>query len=218
VLLIAVVAAYGFSHTVDQNLIHATPTRPRILYLHGVVFSGWVVFFIVQSALVRTHNVAVHRKLGWFGVAWGVVILVLGVATAISMTRFKIITLHSTDAAQFLIVPLWDITCFTIAFALAIYWRKKPEFHRRLILIASCVLTAAAFARFPEHLLPFTWFYAGVDLLIFLGVVRDLTVNKRVHPVYLYALPALILGQTLVMHVLLTASPQWSKIAGRILR
>jgi hypothetical protein len=214
-LLIAAIVVWGFSHTIDQNLIHATPTRPWILYLHGTVFSGWVVFFIVQASLVRMHKVRVHRTLGWFGVAWGVAIVVLGVSTAISMTRFKTFTLHQPDAWQFLIVPLWDITCFTVAFTLAILWRKKPEFHRRLMLVATCALTAAAFGRFPALL---NTFYAGVDFLIFLGVVRDLVVTRRVHPVYLYALPALIVGQSLVMHVVLTDSPQWHKIANAILR
>ena len=214
-LLIAAIVVWGFSHTINQNLIHATPTRPWILYLHGVVFSGWVVFFIVQSSLVRLHKVHVHRTLGWFGAAWGVAIVVLGVSTAISMTHFKILTLHLPDAWQFLIVPLWDITCFTIAFTLAILWRKKPEFHRRLMLITTCVLTAAAFGRFPAL---FNTFYAGVDLLIFLGVARDLIVTRRIHPVYLYALPSLIVGQFLVMHVVLTDSPQWHKIANAILR
>jgi hypothetical protein len=214
-LLIAAIVAWGFSHTIDQNLIHASPIRPWILYLHGAVFSGWVVFFIVQSSLVRMRKVQVHRTLGWFGVAWGVAIVALGVSTAISMTRFKILTLHLTDAGQFLIVPLWDITCFTVAFSLAILWRKRPEFHRRLMLVATCVLTAAAFGRFPAL---FNSFYAGVDLLIFLGVLRDLIVNRRVHPVYLYALPLLIVGQSFVMYLVITHSPHWSKIANAILR
>ena len=84
-LLIAAVVVYGFSHTVDQDLIHATPPRPWILWLHGFVFSGWLVFFIFQSALVRTHNVKLHRKTGWFGAGLGALIPVLGIATAIVM-------------------------------------------------------------------------------------------------------------------------------------
>jgi thiosulfate reductase cytochrome b subunit len=56
-LLVAAVVIYGFSHTVDQNLIHAAPPRPWLLWVHGTLFSAWVAFFIVQSGLVRTHNV-----------------------------------------------------------------------------------------------------------------------------------------------------------------
>jgi hypothetical protein len=216
-LLIAAVVIYGFSHTVDKNLIHASPIRPWILYLHAGVFSGWVVFFVVQSALVRVHKVRVHRTLGWFGVGIGALIPVLGISTAISMARFKTLQFHATDAAAFLIVPFLDVTCFTVAFALAIYWRRKPEFHRRLMLVATCALTAAAFGRFPAPLGE-AWFYSGVDLLIFFGVLRDVIVTRRVHPVYRYALPALIFGQFIAMHLFLTASPRWLVIADAILR
>jgi len=39
-LLIAVVVAYGFSHTVDTDLIHAVPVRPAIRYFHAAGFTG----------------------------------------------------------------------------------------------------------------------------------------------------------------------------------
>jgi hypothetical protein len=35
----------------------------------------------------------------------------------------------------------------------------------------------------------------GVDALILLGAVRDLTVGGRIHKVYLYALPPIVLMQ-----------------------
>jgi hypothetical protein len=117
-----------------------------------------------------------------------------------------------------MLVPFLDIACFVSTFALAIYWRKKPEYHRRLILIASCALTAAGWGRFPENILPPAIFYAGVDALILLGVVRDLIVNRRVHVVYQYALPAFIVAQTFVMYTVITNAPYWLKIANAILR
>ncbi len=217
-LLIAVVVVYGFSHTIDQNLIHAAPVRPWLLYVHATVFSGWVVFFILQSGLVRMRKVQVHRTLGWFGVAMGCLIPVLGISTAITMARFKISNFHSTTAATDIAVPFFDMVCFTVAFALAVYWRRKPESHRRLMLVTSCVLTAAAFGRFPSHAFSYNWFYSGVDLLIFLGAVRDLIVMKRVHPVYLYALPALIVGQSFVMYLVDAVPPWWLKLTNAVVR
>ena len=153
-LLIFGTVVYGFSHTVDQNLIHPAVPRPFILYVHAAVFSGWLVLFVLQSTLVRSHHVRWHRRVGWFGVGLGAVIPVLGVATAIAMGRFNTFQLHQTGAAAFLIIPLWDMVNFAAAFALAVYWRKKPEFHRRLILIACCALTAASFGRFPPIFFP----------------------------------------------------------------
>ena len=41
--------------------------------------------------------------------------------------------------------------------------------------------------------------YGGVDLLILMGVARDLILDRRIHQVYLYGLPAFIVGQTVVI-------------------
>jgi Na+/H+-dicarboxylate symporter len=60
------------------------------LYVHAVVFAGWLVFFFLQSALVRIGNVKLHRRIGWFGVGYAVLLVVIGVATAIVMARFNI--------------------------------------------------------------------------------------------------------------------------------
>jgi len=216
-LLIAVIVAYGFSHTIDRNLIHPAIPRPFILYIHAAVFTGWLGFYILQSSLVRTRNVHVHRAIGWFGLVMGGLMPILGVATAISMSRFDTVQLHQTDAELTLIIPFFDMLAFASTFALAMYWRKRPEYHRRLILIACCALTAAAFGRFPVHVLPPVLFYGGVDLLILLGVARDLIVNGSIHNVYRYAIPAIVLGQIVVMYTVTHNVSAWLRIAHAIL-
>jgi hypothetical protein len=174
-------------------------------------------FHMLWWMSVRSHHVSWHRRIGWFGAGLGALIPVLGVATAITMGRFNLFQLHQPGAAAFLIIPLWDMATFTPAFALAVYWRKKPEFHRRLILIASCALTAASFGRFPPNILPRIVFYAGVDSLILLGVIRDLIVNRSIHQVYRYALPAIILGQVVVMYTATVQPALWMRIAHAML-
>jgi hypothetical protein len=216
-LLVAAVIVYGFSHTVGESLIHPAIPRPGLLYLHAAVFSAWLAFYIFQSALIRTHNVRVHRLTGWFGVGLGAMVPPLGIATAITMVRFNTLNKLDPNAAAFMIVQFFDMVCFTITFALAIYWRKKPEFHRRLILIATCALAAAGFGRFPAYLLPPTIFYAGVDLLILLGVARDWIVNGKIHRVYRYALPAFIAGQTVVMYTEIHHAAYWMNFANAII-
>jgi hypothetical protein len=215
-LLIAAVVVYGFSFTMGKRLFHPTSAPPTVLYFHAAIFYGWLMFFILQSALVRARKVKLHRALGWFGAALGVLMVLVGTYTAIHMTNVHIARDHSDTAAADLIVPLWDMLCFTITFGLAVFWRIKPEYHRRLVLVATCVLTAAAFGRLPSHLVG-DYFYAGVDLLILLGVMRDLVVNRRVHPVYLVALPLLIAGQTIVMYTDVHNSPWWLAIAHGLL-
>lgn len=216
-LIFVAVIAYGFSFTIHKNLIHPAVPRPWILYLHATVFSGWLVFLILQSTLVRSGKVQWHRRIGWFGVALGTLIPIVGVSTAIAMGRFNTVSLHYARAESDLIVPLFDMVCFTSTFPLAVYYRKRPELHRRLILVATCALTAAGFGRFPERILPPYLFYAGVDLLILLGVARDLIVNRTVHRVYLFVLPSFILGQAVVTYITFHNVPFWLKIAHGIL-
>jgi hypothetical protein len=66
------------------------------------------------------------------------------------MSRFDRDQLRMGRVEADLMIPLFDMVAFPSAFALAIYSRKRPEFHRRLKLIAACALTAAAFGRFPS--------------------------------------------------------------------
>jgi hypothetical protein len=206
-LLIAVIVVYGFSHTLDSKLIHAVPRRPFMIYLHAAVFSGWVAFFILQSALVRMRSIRWHRYLGCFGIVFGLTIPIFGTSAAISIARFNIRNFHSTNETFSLLISFLDMAVFATLFTLAIFLRRKLELHRRLILIASCALTSAAFSRFPPSVLPTGWFYFALDVLIFLGVVRDLIFQRRVYRVYMYALPALALGQTAVMYA--TDWPYW---------
>jgi hypothetical protein len=216
-LVITAVVVYGFSFTIDQNLLHPSSPRPPILYLHAAVFSSWLLFLIAQTSLVRGRNVKAHRRLGWFGLALGIAIPVLGVATAIAMGKLRLRE-GTPDVLQSLIVPLWDMVAFTSAFVPAFACRSRPEVHRRLMLIASCALTAAAFGRFPNSLFADNWFYAGVDALILLGVARDLVATKRVHAVYRYGLPLMVLGQLVVMQPAVRGSSAWLSIAGALLR
>ena len=59
--------------------------------------------------------------------------------------------------------------------------------------------------------------YGGVDGLILLGVLRDLAVSRRIHTVYLIAIPLLVAAQIAVAQVFLHRSAFWISIAHRLL-
>ena len=206
-LLFAAIVVTGFKRTVNENLFHPVIPRPFILWIHGAVFAGWVIFFICQSTLVRVRKVSWHRSVGWFGAGLATVMVPLGIATAIIMARFDAVQLHFSDAYAFLSIPFYDMVAFGVLIALAIYWRTKPELHRRLIFIATCGLMDAPVARF-DYVFDHNLFFPCLDLLIVLGVARDLLVDRRVHKVYLYALPLLIVGQSLAVYMW-RHNPSW---------
>jgi hypothetical protein len=75
--------------------------------------------------------------MGRCGAALGAVVAVLGIWTAITMERFNLVQLHWPRAPMILLVAFSDIVVFAVSFALAVYWRRNPEFHRRLMLVSS---------------------------------------------------------------------------------
>src|SRR6185503_684032 len=205
-LIVAVVIVAGFSKTVDAGLIHAAPRRPVLLWLHGAAFSAWVVFFILQSGLVRIRKVSWHRTLGWFGAALAALMVVLGCVVSVVMGRFDALVIKNPDPA-FLSVAFWDMVAFGTLVGLAIVWRGKPEAHRRLLVLATCGLLDAGFGRF-QYLFDHNVFFLCVDAVMLLGVARDLLIDKRVHKVYLYGLPLLVVGQNVAIY-LWRARPGW---------
>jgi hypothetical protein len=206
-LVMAGLIVWGFSRTVDANLIHARPQRPLLLWMHGTAFAMWPVFFILQSALVRTRKVSVHRLLGWFGAGLATAMVMLGLSTSVVMTRFDVTVLHQKNIESFMAIPFSDMIVFGTCIALTILWRTRPDYHRRLVFIASCVLMDAAIGRF-DFWFNHSIFHIGLDLLIALGLMRDWIVDGRVHKVYLYALPPLIVLQSLAVYAW-RVNPAW---------
>ncbi len=219
-LLIVAAVIYGFSRTFANDLIYVPYPRPWILYVHATVFPLWILLFLTQTALVRSGNVKLHRRIGAFGLVLGVIVPIVAIATAVIMDRLHIAHGEQNDFfPPFFAVHVNDMTAFVILFGLAaIYRKRKPEWHRRLMFVATCVLTDAAFDRFPAFrdnhpAMALAVAFACVDGLILCGVARDWIVDKSVNVVYRYVLPALVAGQVLATTLFATAPPWWLAVS-----
>lgn len=216
-LVMAGLVVSGFSRTVDAHLFHANPPRPWLLWVHGTAFSTWIVFFIVQSALVRLRKVAVHRFLGWFGAALAALMTVVGFMIAVVMARFDSVVLHETGVDAFLSIPFADMILFGPLIAIAIYLRKRPEYHRRLIFVATCQLMDAALGRF-DFIFNHYLFYPALDLLIVLGMLRDRVVDGRVNKAYLYSFGPIVVLQSLAVYAWRVNPAWWQATTHALLR
>ncbi len=210
-LLMAALVVWAFSRTVDANLLHATTAKPALLWFHGAVFSAWVLLFIAQSTLVRVRLVGFHRALGWFGAALAATMVISGIIVSPVMLRFDITVLHRVPVKSFLSILWCDMVIFGACMALAIYFRKRPQYHRRLVFMASCQLMQAAFVRLP-YLGIHDLFYPALDVLIVAGMMRDLVVDGRVNKVYVYGFPAMIVLQAWATY-LERVNPSWWQAA-----
>jgi hypothetical protein len=190
-LMMLALVTYGFSNTIGPGLLHTQrPVQDLILLsVHGAVFYAWMIFMVVQSALVRSRQIRLHRLVGWFGAGDAALVVIMGLWA----------TFHQPTPLAIERVGVLSMAGFGIPVALAILWRKRPASHRRLLLIGTAMLTNAAFARFPGSYLPGHFFYAGTDLLIAMGIAHDLWNECSVHVIYRYAMPILLAAEIAVL-------------------
>src|ERR1700722_11036963 len=217
--LIAAIVIYGFAHTIPPRLLHAAIPRPRILWVHGAIFFAWIGLFILQSSLIRSRNVRWHRALGMMSLVLGAALVLFGILTSLAMARFNVVhDIHDAGhASAFLSIPFNDMILFSAALATAFWWRKRPDVHRRLMLVATCALTPAAFARFPFVAAQTFHGDVGVDALIAVGCVHDLVVHRRVHPAYTITLPVVLLGQVISTGLFLARPDWWVQVAQQLI-
>jgi hypothetical protein len=211
VLMIAIVV-WGFGHTVNDVLFHPAVPRPRILWVHSALFSAWLLLFLLQSVLVRTNHVRVHRTLGWFVAGVGVLMVPIGVVTALALGHFDVTVLHEAGSDAFEFISFGDMALFTIWLALGIHWRRQPALHRPIFFIATCGLIGAGFGRVP-YLAAHNLMYVCVDAVIGLGLLRDLLVDRRIHRLYFIALPPLALAQYGIVYMITTPPAWWVRVA-----
>jgi hypothetical protein len=85
-LVLIVISIAGFLPAIVDRASRRAPLTP-LAAVHGVVFFAWLVLFLVQSRLVATGRIAVHRRLGIAAVILLAVMIPLGYVTTIEMVR-----------------------------------------------------------------------------------------------------------------------------------
>jgi hypothetical protein len=184
--------------------VHGAPEP--IFYVHGALFTGWFVLLMVQPLLVARRRIDLHRKLGWAGAVVAVAMVVIGTyASLIAARRPTGFIDIPMPPLQFLVVPLSLIALFAIFVGLAIANRKRPQHHKRYMLLASIALIEAGVGRWPFAIMEasplpgYSMIQLGVDLFLVPMVLWDLATRGRVHPVTLWGGVALVAMQPLRM-------------------
>jgi hypothetical protein len=174
------------------------PGLSPLVVMHGTVFSAWIVLLLTQSLLVRSGNVRLHRRLGIAGAVLAASMVVLGVWTAlVSAAHGTIGQRVQAPPLEFLIVPLGQILIFGVLTGVAIALRRRPETHRRLMLVATIHLIAPAVVRAAQGLLhvasPLPALVVAIALVI-VCIVHDAVTRGRVHPVFAVVAPMTLLS------------------------
>lgn len=217
-IAIPLIVLAGFARTYYLKGLFNGPALPgKLVHLHGLVMTLWVVLFIVQVRLVATRRTSVHRKLGVLGGVLAILVLVVGVSTAIAAAARG--ASPGPPPLQFLLVPLGDMLVFAILIGTALYFRNRMEIHKRLMLVAAVNLLAPAIARIPLHFIaaggPLA-FFGLTDLCLLICVAYDTVKNRRLHPAFIWSLLLIIALQPL--RLMLAGTQIWLQFAAWLVR
>lgn len=185
----------AFSDNLFTDVGQASNRDPKFV-VHGLFGLAWYVLLLVQAGLVRTGNVALHRKVG-------VATLVVALAVTLSTLWLFVVlwkgwaNMGEEARANRLLLPGFALFLF-----LAGRYRARPDWHKRLVFCGTFLMLGPVLARCYDPLLVswmaplFPAFTARFDelgfLLFFFGAwtaffvslaAHDRRTLRRVHPV-----------------------------------
>lgn len=208
----------GYARTYYFKTWFGTPALPGpLVHAHGMLMSGWIILFGAQTWLIETRRVKTHIQLGILGAFLAVAIVTTGTLAALAATA-RGGAPPGQSAVPFLIIPLGDILVFAVLVGLAIYYRKRVEIHKRLMLLTAVNLLAAAIARIPLGVIETygPWAFFGFTDLVMLGCIAFDTIrNKRLHPAFMWGAPLIIIFQPL--RLMFAGTAAWASFAELLL-
>jgi hypothetical protein len=225
------VALAGFAPTYWMPLLRGTLDVPPLTHVHALFFYGWLLLFLRQTMLAASGRIARHRELGVAGVALATGMCFVGLGMTItSLTRM--LALGGGDSARaFAIVSVSAVVLFAGLFAAAIVNVKKPEIHKRLMLLTTVSMLQAGIGRwfllflaparvagapFVQPPVAVTLLPALVnDLLIVAAMIHDRRERGRVHPAYWWGAAAVVAVQ--VLRVPLSTTHAWMRVTDWLL-
>jgi hypothetical protein len=223
----AAVAFLGFAPTYWLPMASGALKAPPVIHLHGFIFFCWTLFVVFQIWLAASGRLVRHRAVGLIGISLATAMTIFGVLAAIRMMQNATAAGALEAGKAFAIVPLGGIAFFAVTFSLAVANVSRPEWHKRLMLLATISILDAPVARWfltflappgppgpppvEVTILPALTAY----LLIFVAVVSDWRTRGRPHGVYVIGGLALLALKFL--QVPISATPIWRDIAGGIL-
>jgi hypothetical protein len=175
----------GFGPTYFYKPLQSSPPLTPLLHIHGLVFTTWLLLLLTQSALVARRRVDLHKRLGIAGAVLAAAMIPLGIMVAVEAARRGAATPGLTPLV-FMVFPVGAVAMFAGFIGAALWNRRRPEIHRRLIVLGTVSILTPAIARLP---------FAGHNpvfalmlslLFVVAGMIHDWRTQRRVHHIYIW--------------------------------
>jgi hypothetical protein len=176
--------------------------REPWVQIHAVTFIAWQFMFLWQTMLIAASRTTLHRR---FGIALAMLaVVMMGGAIQAGLAAFAK-NGHPVGVLSLLYValPHVDMILFTGFVCLALAFRKKPDIHKRLMLLAAIALMDAVTGRLPVLWRIGPWArYVVQDAFVVAAIAYDWIYFRRVHPAYVWGGLAILVSPPL-------AEPAW---------
>jgi len=209
----------GFARTLYLRSISGAAPLSTLLLVHGIVMTTWFVVFGVQVWLVATRRIRLHRRLGMFGLVLAACVVYVGFAAAIDAGRRGVGSAFGVTPLMFMAIPLFDMPVFALLVGVAAWQRRRPDIHKRLMLLATLGMLTPAIARIPLPLIqnggPPVFFGLAIGIVL-ACIAADTLWNRRLHPACGWG-GALIVAM-LPLRVFIAETQVWARVASWLLR
>lgn len=212
-LLFIVISVAGFWRSFYLAPWFGTKPLTPLMHLHGAVMTAWVLFFLLQTTLVRTANVALHRRLGMVGLLLAGAVGATSLATA--MTTLGAGRLNMAVPVEiFLIFPIGLSLMFWVLVGCAAYWVADARTHKRLMLLSTLAAMATPIARLRLPFLPPAAIGGNIAIiaLILPLVLHDLASFRRVQTATLWG--GGFIAVMLPLRLLIAHTEAWRSFVG----
>jgi hypothetical protein len=137
----------GFAKTFFLRSQFNVPLIPPYLYVHGVILTTWFVLVLAQTFLVATHRTDLHRRLGVAAVVTaGMVVPISALVVARAAQRMGAV--HTPLQRLEIVGDLLSLLWFAGFVAAGVYFRRRPDIHKRLMIASCFTIYGPVFARF----------------------------------------------------------------------
>ena len=136
-----------------RNYFHEQPPVPKIVHVHAIATTLWLLTATALVLMVETGNVRFHRRFGWFAAGYATLIVVIAPWSELSWQALNLRTPGALPP-QFLSIAFSGVICLTVLLPCGVLMRRNSAAHRRVLILATISISDAGFSRMVELFLP----------------------------------------------------------------
>jgi len=191
-----------------------------LVVVHGLAMFSWIILFPLQSVFIANGNRRLHMRIGVGGAVLAGIMVPLGSVAAILSVRYNPELYQPLGGGRFFLATmLGEMLSFGILVVVAIIYRRRPEIHRPMMLLASLMIISGSLGRCPYigkfALMPPLYVLGPTLALGALFLVLQWGMTRALSRWHAFGYSAIVIAS--FIFIVIGHSTVWNQIAGAIL-